>query len=211
MSLVARMLWSAISALFLAYYRLRRGPVLYFMAPDVLMDLRNSALAATQRHSGIQCKLVSLFVRCIAVSALTLSKSDHGFSCTFLLMGVFVVTHTSHRASLCSIDHGQEGNEVALSDWQGSWPEESPNSLPGRAFYYSKEHATARFLVWVATETPMSKKHCKSAGKEISKDTLGIKQKRGERESILIGFSDDSALQNTLQGIKNCSGHLRRR
>ena len=105
-----RMLSSAISALFLAYYRLRRGPVLYFMAPDVLMDLRNSALAATQRHSGIQCKLVSLFVRCIAVSALTLSKSDHGFSCTFLLMGVFVVTHTSHRASLCSIDHGQEGN-----------------------------------------------------------------------------------------------------
>ena len=98
-----------------------------------------------------------------------------------------------------------------MSDWQGSWPEESPNSLPGRAFYYSKEHATARFLVWVATETPMSKKHCKSAGKEISKDTLGIKQKRGERESILIGFSDDSALQNTLEGIKNCSGHLRGR
>ena len=109
-SCASRMLSSAISALFLAYYRLRRGPVLYFMAPDVLMDLRNSALAATQRHSGIQCKLVSLFVRCIAVSALTLSKSDHGFSCTFLLMGVFVVTHTSHRASLCSIDHGQEGN-----------------------------------------------------------------------------------------------------
>ena len=80
---------------------------------------------------------------------------------------------TSHRAKLCSIDHGQEGNEVALSDWQGSWPEESPNSLRGRAFFYSKEHATARFLVWVATETPMSKKHCKSAGKEISKDTWG--------------------------------------
>ena len=105
-----RMLSSAISALFLEYYRLRRGPVLYFMAPDVLMDLRNSALAATQRHSGIQCKLVSLFVRCITLPPGTLSKSDHGFSCTFLLMGVFVVTHTSHRASLCSIDHGQEGN-----------------------------------------------------------------------------------------------------
>ena len=105
-----RMLSSAISALFLAYYRLWRDPVLYFMPPDVLMDLRNSALAATQRHSGIQCKLVSLFVRCITLPPVTLSKSDHGFSCTFLLMGVFVVTHTIHRASLCSIDHGQEGN-----------------------------------------------------------------------------------------------------
>ena len=39
------MLWSAISALFLAYYHLRRGPDLYFMATDVFCEKNAGSVA----------------------------------------------------------------------------------------------------------------------------------------------------------------------
>ena len=53
MSLVFRMLWSAISALFLAYYHLRRGPDLYFMATDVFCEKYAGSVARV--CAGLSC------------------------------------------------------------------------------------------------------------------------------------------------------------
>ena len=48
------MLSSAISALFLAYYHLRRGPDLYFMATNVSFEKKNAGSVA-RICAGLSC------------------------------------------------------------------------------------------------------------------------------------------------------------